>query len=498
VIGAVDDVTIRRSTVENAYCTTAKSQGLYAATVSGLTIDQDVFDHNGWNASVSGAEMTGYNHDIYCYDTVSGLTVTNSVIARASYAGIMARGGGVIDDNLFLDDGFAVSFGDADGADSTPGGVSGQIDGNVILGDHALSDGAGGGGIEVGNLAPGARVSVSDNCFADDTVDTSAAISLSYANTTDNPGDCVGLNNLTVSGNVVDGWHGGISLADFTDGGSGLSSLNGLVVTDNQIQNTLGNLVSHGNTYNAKDETWSDNTYYADGTASYRWFSMTGNDESGATWQQTVDKTGADKQLTYADPSVTVETLNASLGGTATEAAFMSAVDARSDSDWTAGLSTASVLAYIKAGFTATSGAAQSTPVTPTQLTGTTIGTTGSYLNDGDTIANATDGSLSSFYDGAAANGNWVGLNLGSAKSVDEISFAPRAGYASRMVGGYFQVSTSANFTTGVTTVYTITTTPQTGGLTTIKLSSPVTGQYVRYVSPNGSYGNVAEIAFYG
>ncbi len=66
------------------------------------------------------------------------------------------------------------------------------------------------------------------------------------------------------------------------------------------------------------------------------------------------------------------------------------------------------------------------------------------------------------------------------------------------MVGGEFQISTTANFTSGVTTIYTITTAPVTGSLTTITLSSPVTARYVRYLSPNGGYGDVAEISFYG
>ena len=62
-------------------------------------------------------------------------------------------------------------------------------------------------------------------------------------------------------------------------------------------------------------------------------------------------------------------------------------------------------------------------------------------------------GNLSTYFDGSTANGNWVGLDLGSSKSISEFTFAPRSGYASRMVGGEFQVSTTANFSSGVTTV---------------------------------------------
>ena len=131
------------------------------------------------------------------------------------------------------------------------------------------------------------------------------------------------------------------------------------------------------------------------------------------------------------------------------------------------------------------------------QLTGVAIGTTGSYQSQGNTIANALDGNLSTFFDGPTANGDFVGLDLGTQQSVDQIAFAPRSGYASRMVGGEFQASTSADFSTGVTTVYTVTAAPGPGTLTTVTLTSPAVGRYVRYLAPNGGEGNVAEVQFF-
>jgi hypothetical protein len=138
--------------------------------------------------------------------------------------------------------------------------------------------------------------------------------------------------------------------------------------------------------------------------------------------------------------------------------------------------------------------AAASQPAALTQRTGTVIGTTG---RTGTLIAQAVDGNLSTYFDCTAPNGNWVGLDLGSAESVSQISFAPRNGYGSRMVGGVFQASSSATFTT-VTTLYTITAAPANGVLTTVTLASPVTDRYFRYLSPASSYGDVAEIAFAG
>ena len=53
--GSVSDVSIRRSVVIDAYATSGTPQGLYADGVHGLTLDGNVFDHNGWAAGVTGA-----------------------------------------------------------------------------------------------------------------------------------------------------------------------------------------------------------------------------------------------------------------------------------------------------------------------------------------------------------------------------------------------------------------------------------------------------------
>jgi F5/8 type C domain len=133
-----------------------------------------------------------------------------------------------------------------------------------------------------------------------------------------------------------------------------------------------------------------------------------------------------------------------------------------------------------------------------TSLTGTLIGTSGAYQNDGNTIAKAVDGNLSTFFDGPTTNGDWVGLDLGTAKTIKQISYAPRSGWASRMVGGVFQASNSANFSNGVVTLYKITTAPTAGVMTTVSVSDPTAYRYFRYLSPNGGYGNIAELAFFG
>jgi hypothetical protein len=134
---------------------------------------------------------------------------------------------------------------------------------------------------------------------------------------------------------------------------------------------------------------------------------------------------------------------------------------------------------------------------TAAKLTGTVIGTSGSYTNNGNTIDKVFDGNLTTHFDAPGPNGAWVGLDLGSAKTITQIKYAPRSTNAGRMVGGQFQVSNTADFASA-TTIYTVASAPVTGSLTTQSVSVSGTWRYVRYLSPDGSYGNIAEMEVYG
>jgi hypothetical protein len=94
-------------------------------------------------------------------------------------------------------------------------------------------------------------------------------------------------------------------------------------------------------------------------------------------------------------------------------------------------------------------------------------------------------------------------LDLGGLHTITSIKFAPRNGgaYAAQMIGGKFQVATTADFSSGVVDLYTIDTKPKAAGLTTISLPATATGKgvrFVRYLAPSGSAGNVAEVTFVG
>jgi hypothetical protein len=131
------------------------------------------------------------------------------------------------------------------------------------------------------------------------------------------------------------------------------------------------------------------------------------------------------------------------------------------------------------------------------KVTGTVIGTANSSGSI-NVIANAFDSNLDTYYEGPDASGDWVGLDFGanSGYVIQRISYSPRPFYESRMVGGIIQGANSADFSDAVT-LFTITNQPLAGLLTSTNLTNTTSYRYLRYVGPNNSYCDIAELQLY-
>jgi hypothetical protein len=108
------------------------------------------------------------------------------------------------------------------------------------------------------------------------------------------------------------------------------------------------------------------------------------------------------------------------------------------------------------------------------------------------------DGKTATYFESTLPDGAWVSLDLGSAKTITQIKFAPRSGYGARLVGGKFQASNNANFSGEVVDLYTIKSEPRNHTLTSAAVKPHKPYRYVRYVAPAGSYGSIAETAVIG
>ncbi|RYD47730.1 MAG: hypothetical protein EOP85_04920, partial [Verrucomicrobiaceae bacterium] len=139
-------------------------------------------------------------------------------------------------------------------------------------------------------------------------------------------------------------------------------------------------------------------------------------------------------------------------------------------------------------------------PLPTTKLTGTVIGTGGSWNNGPDVQTNVFDGNLATFWDAPIGDGAWVGLNLGSPRKITSIRYSPRNGadnWPARMVGGIFQAADNPAFTNPVT-LFTVPSVPPRNVHTIASVADVPMYQYVRYFSPPGGHGNVSEVEFYG
>jgi hypothetical protein len=125
------------------------------------------------------------------------------------------------------------------------------------------------------------------------------------------------------------------------------------------------------------------------------------------------------------------------------------------------------------------------------------IGTDSSYQNDGYTRDFAFDNDSTTYFDSPDVSGSWAGLDMDGIYNITGVRYFPRASFSSRMTGGKFQGSSTPDFSSGVVDLGTITGTPA-SNWNCFTFSTQGTFKYVRYLSPDNSNGNVAEIQFYG
>lgn len=158
------------------------------------------------------------------------------------------------------------------------------------------------------------------------------------------------------------------------------------------------------------------------------------------------------------------------------------------------------VIGYNGMGEGASSEPVALTVIAPAKLTGTAIGTPGSYNNNAATTKSAAlDGNLGTYFDATVGTGAWVGWDLGETQraNVAKVRFAPRSGYPGRMTGGMFQGANNADFS-DATTLYTVVGSPTVGSLTEKEAFNFKEFRYLRYLSPADGWGNVAEVEFWG
>jgi len=128
--GIYSNFVLRRSMLLDSYTyhILGHSQGSYISSVDGILIEDNLFDHNGWNEDIIEAEKSKFNHHLYMQNNSTGtIIVRNNIFARSS-SGIQGRPGGLYENNLLFQN--AVNMWISNGRDYTRSATARN---NVVL-----------------------------------------------------------------------------------------------------------------------------------------------------------------------------------------------------------------------------------------------------------------------------------------------------------------------------------------------------------------------------
>jgi hypothetical protein len=154
---AITNFALRRNVVVDAWNGTGHCNGIYVATVPGMLIEENIWDHNGWHPDYQ--LQNTHSRNMYL-DYSPDLIVRGNISARSSSEGVQMRYGGLYEYNLDMQNSAAAVL----GHNQTRYNFTGAIRHNVVLDARDINNSARGWGFIVGNR--GQSVDVYDNILA--------------------------------------------------------------------------------------------------------------------------------------------------------------------------------------------------------------------------------------------------------------------------------------------------------------------------------------------
>lgn len=338
VQGAID-FTLRRSHILDAH--RGRAQGMFASDVTGLLIEENVIDHNGWREVVS--PPTVLNHNLYLSTGSTNVVVRKNIISRASSHGVQLRPGGLIEENLFIENALAAFI-----AGDPPTNPNAAIRSNIALGgDRELSLRARGEGFATIN----ASGSIENNILAHKSCAPGEMGPIAVSSV-----DKDGL-HVNVAGNIAYNWCGTTKIDS--------RATNTVNVTDNIIQDfkyeTTGALYSYGYSLVGGNIAYLGNIYHTvhaldQGSAWGFWFRYKEGDDtvyaSALEWPAlSGDYDTEFRVVDFVDPDRDLTSYLATLGITGSNDIFIENARKLSRFNWDTNFTADSVNTYIRAGF---------------------------------------------------------------------------------------------------------------------------------------------------
>ena len=275
------NVRLNGCVIVDAWSDTSHAQGIYSQSIDGLTIENCVIDHNGYN-DAQNAPATIYNHNMYINNGTKNVVVRNNIISNASSHGIQLRPGGVVEDNLFLSNPIAILIGG--GTHPDEGGVTGSIQNNLIMYGRNITDNQPRSwGIDITNIR---SAEVSNNILYSAMLTSNS----NAINMRDYRDDSFGLMDLSLRNNSIINWPGGLSVGA---PGSQSHYENILVESNKFYLNTASNNKSMVDLFDSSDNsiTIRNNEYNHIGSDS-RAFRDSGRFMDSAQWSAQAEASG--------------------------------------------------------------------------------------------------------------------------------------------------------------------------------------------------------------
>jgi len=167
--GAGNNVTFRRNIIVDSWNLDSQgfSEGMFVFNIaSNFVLDENLFDHNGWNASVAGAGRRIFNRNFYYQMNNAPIASANgNIFARSSAEGAQFRAGGVITNNLFVRNAKGFDIGHS-GGDGTVLTTRATVTNNVVEeSDDIDANNPRGGGMSIYNSS-GSGAQITNNIVA--------------------------------------------------------------------------------------------------------------------------------------------------------------------------------------------------------------------------------------------------------------------------------------------------------------------------------------------
>lgn len=333
--GRPSGISMRRDVIVDCFRIDSRhAQGMFATDTDGLLIEECIMDHNGWREDISGANPDIFRHNMYLTGTNHNVVVRGCITARASEYGIMSRSGGLIQDNLCLDNPCAITVGDDQPGEQGWAGDA-TVQGNVVMGSRTLGWGIVANdsqaltmtGNIVAHQGPSGLQSVRAILLSQNHTSIEVANNTIYDwQTPGSPYGAMGLmNNATCPG---------VSRIHDND----IQQPNGGFVISDQNQG-IGTVFTQYFSNRYFTSNVSPNQFYL-GVTFPTWVAWT--HESGASWSA----------LAYPAPNRTIATYMQSLGYTPTVDAFMAQARLQERGHWVTQFTAAAVNSYVRDGFT--------------------------------------------------------------------------------------------------------------------------------------------------